>query len=66
MAAGVGAAGFRSSARGASDPLDDDTGMRARGWALALGLAYLTSSRDDELMASLGLATIDAALHDAF
>jgi aminoglycoside phosphotransferase (APT) family kinase protein len=55
---------FRASARGEFDPLDDDTWMRARGWALALGLAYLASSRDDEAMAVLGRATIDAALND--
>ena len=57
---------FRASARGAFDPLDDDTWMRARGWALALGLVHLASSRDDELMRALGRATIDAALNDNF
>ena len=55
---------FRVSARGEFDPLDDDTWMRARGWALALGLAYLASSRDDELMSALGRATVDTALND--
>jgi len=55
---------FRASARGEFEPLDDDTWMRARGWALALGLVYLASSRDDEAMGALGLATIDAALSD--
>jgi hypothetical protein len=40
--------------------------MRARGWALALGLAWLANSRDSELMAALGRATIDAVLHDSF
>ena len=38
--------------------------MRARGWALALGLAYVASSRDDEAMDALARATIDAALND--
>jgi len=38
--------------------------MRARGWALALGLAYLASSEDDVPMRTLGLAMIDAALSD--
>jgi hypothetical protein len=38
--------------------------MRARGWALALGLSYLARSRDDEAMGALGLATINAALKD--
>jgi aminoglycoside phosphotransferase (APT) family kinase protein len=55
---------FRASARGESDPVDNHTLMRARGWALALGLAYLGSSRGDEAMRTLGLATIDAALSD--
>lgn len=55
---------FRSAARGESDPLDDDTWMRARGWALVLGLGYLASSRDDEVMSALGRATIDAALNE--
>jgi aminoglycoside phosphotransferase (APT) family kinase protein len=52
------------SARGAFDPIDDHTLMRARGWALALGLAYLADSRGDEAMGALGLATITAALLD--
>jgi aminoglycoside phosphotransferase (APT) family kinase protein len=44
---------------------DHDTWMRARGWALALGLAYLANSRDDDAMGALGRAMIDAALHDS-
>jgi aminoglycoside phosphotransferase (APT) family kinase protein len=55
---------FRAAVRGELDSLDDDTWMRARGWALALGLAYLDASRDDEPMGALGRATIDAALND--
>ena len=43
---------------------DDDTWMRARGWAVALGLAYLANSRDNEAMGELGRAMIDAALQD--
>ena len=39
----------------------DDTWMRARGWALALGLAYLASSREDEAMGALGRTIVDAA-----
>ena len=38
--------------------------MRARGWALALGLAYLAQSRDDAAMAALGQRTINAALDE--
>ncbi len=55
---------FRASTREQFNAIDDDTWMRARGWALALGLAYLASSRDDEAMGALGRATIDAALND--
>ena len=55
---------FFTSAREEFDPLDDHTLMRARGWALALGLAYLANSRDNEVMTALGRATIDNALSD--
>jgi aminoglycoside phosphotransferase (APT) family kinase protein len=56
---------FLESARGPAHPLDDDTWMRARGWALALGLVYVAKSRDDEAIGALGRATIDAALNDS-
>ena len=55
---------FLRSARGEFDALDDHTVMRARGWALALGLAHLANARDDELMGALGRATVDAAVSD--
>ncbi len=55
---------FLASAREECSAIDDDTWMRARGWALALGLTYLASSRDDEAFGALGRATIDAALRD--
>jgi aminoglycoside phosphotransferase (APT) family kinase protein len=55
---------FFTSARQELDRGDDHTLMRARGWALALGLAYVASSRDDEAMRALGRATIDNALSD--
>ena len=38
--------------------------VRARGWALALGLAYLVHSRDDAGMAALGHRTVNAALDE--
>ncbi|HSJ40934.1 MAG TPA: aminoglycoside phosphotransferase family protein [Xanthobacteraceae bacterium] len=38
--------------------------MRARGWALALGVAYLAHSRGDAEMASLGHNTVNAALDE--
>ena len=56
---------FLASGRGQLNATDDDTWIRARGWALALGLAYLASSQDDEAMGALGRAVIDAALHDS-
>ena len=55
---------FLASARGEFDPVDDHTLMRARGWALALGLANLANSQADEAMGTLGLATINAAMND--
>jgi hypothetical protein len=57
---------FRAAACGEFDPVDDDTWMRARGWALALGLVYLAASREDESMGALGRATIEAALNEHF
>jgi aminoglycoside phosphotransferase (APT) family kinase protein len=53
---------FRAAARSPFNPIDDETWMRARGWALALGLVYLASSRDDPLLAASGEATIQAVL----
>jgi aminoglycoside phosphotransferase (APT) family kinase protein len=55
---------FLASVRRESDPVDDHTLIRARGWALALGLAYLANSQDDAAMKKLGLATINAVLND--
>jgi aminoglycoside phosphotransferase (APT) family kinase protein len=40
----------------------DGTVMRARGWALALGLAIMANSADDPEMRALGQLTLDAAL----
>jgi aminoglycoside phosphotransferase (APT) family kinase protein len=55
---------FLTSARDEFDRLDPHTLMRARGWALALGLAYLADARDETAMSELGRATIDSALSD--
>ena len=55
---------FLTSAREEFDRLDAHTLMRARGWALALGLAYLADSRDEKAMSALGRAAIDSALSD--
>lgn len=48
--------------RHACEGVDDDTWMRARGWALALGLAYLVGSADNPMMHRIGLSTVAAAL----
>jgi len=53
---------FFASARGQFNATDDNIWTRARGWALALSLAYLAHSRDDNAMGALGRATLDAAL----
>ncbi len=55
-------AAFLESARGSFNPIDEHTRMRALGWALALGLAYLSGSRAGEAMHALGRAVIGAAL----
>jgi aminoglycoside phosphotransferase (APT) family kinase protein len=55
---------FLCSARGRYNPLDNHTLMRARGWAVALGLSWLASSRNDEVMRAIGRTAIDAALND--
>jgi aminoglycoside phosphotransferase (APT) family kinase protein len=49
---------------GGSDGLES-LALRARGWALALGLAYLAHSRGDVAMATLGQRTIAAALDES-
>jgi aminoglycoside phosphotransferase (APT) family kinase protein len=55
---------FRAAARGDADPIDDATWMRARGWALALGLTFTTAASKDEVLAALGRSTVSAALTD--
>jgi len=55
---------FQSAARSTWSPVDDDSWSRARGWALALGVAYLAASRADEPLAMLARTTIDAALRE--
>ena len=56
---------FLRSARGAFTPIDEHTRMRALGWALTLGLAYLSGSRDDDAMHAVGRVVIRAALDEA-
>ena len=52
----------RSTFRSAAGNIDDDTWARARGWALALALAYLASSADNPMFARLGEQVLAAAL----
>jgi len=55
---------FFTAAREEFDRLDGHTLMRARGWALVLGLAHLADARDETAMSAVGRATIDRALSD--
>jgi len=55
---------FLTSARDHFNEPNDDMWMRARGWALALGVAFSVNVADDGPMTALGRATIDAALND--
>lgn len=50
---------FREAAGGC----DDDTWARARGWAIAFGVACLASSADNEEYSTLGRRTAAQALH---
>jgi aminoglycoside phosphotransferase (APT) family kinase protein len=52
---------FRDSA----GEIDDNTWRRARGWALALSIAYLANSADNPLIARIGRRTLKAALTDS-
>jgi aminoglycoside phosphotransferase (APT) family kinase protein len=55
---------LRREARDPREPIDDHAWARARGWALALGLAYLANAEDDPALEALGQATIAAVLTD--
>lgn len=56
-------AGFRAAYRAANDRrIDEDTWARARGWAIALSLAFLAHSADNPLMAGIGRRALDAAI----
>jgi hypothetical protein len=49
-------------AAGEARPVDDATWRRARAWALALAIAYLTGSDDNPAMGSIGRRALAAAL----
>jgi len=54
---------FSRSARGEFNRCDEQTQMRARGWALALGLSWLATSRHDTAMSAVGSAAVAGALN---
>jgi len=54
----------REEFRRAYGRADGATWLRARGWALALALVFLTHSADNPLMAAVGRRTLDAVLAD--
>jgi len=56
--------GVRESVLNELATIDRDTAMRARGWALALGISFLSSTLGDDRLGSLGRATIRAVLND--
>ena len=54
----------RSILRAVRGGVDDDLWARAKGWALALALAYLANSADNPVMASIGSRTVTEVLRD--
>jgi aminoglycoside phosphotransferase (APT) family kinase protein len=57
-------ADFRTRVNERSD-VDAGTWARARGWALSLGTAIVTQSRDNPTMAAIGNHVLDQVLLDA-
>ncbi len=55
---------LRAAVRDAGGANDDDTWRRARGWALALGLAHLAHSADAPQHEAVGRRAVASALHD--
>ncbi len=55
----------RVTLRDAAGDVDDDTWARARGWALALAVAILAGSADNQVMQGIARRTLASALTDA-
>jgi aminoglycoside phosphotransferase (APT) family kinase protein len=55
----------RAVLRDAAGDIDDDTWRRARGWALALSLAYIANSANHPQLADIGTRALSAVLADA-
>lgn len=57
---------FRAGYQASNDrALDEHTWTRARGWAIALSLAFLAHSADNPLMGGIGQRALDAALRSS-
>ncbi len=57
--------GQRVTLRDAAGDVDDDTWARARGWALALAVAILAGSADNQVMQGIARGTLASVLTDA-
>lgn len=55
---------FRARLDESHDGLDDDTWIRARGWALILALAFLAVAGDHETFSPMGRRALDAVIAD--
>ena len=55
---------FTATGRTRSNPADDQMWRRARGWALAIGIAVIALGREGNALAELGKRTVEAALGD--
>lgn len=53
---------FSASGRARSNPADEQMWRRARGWALAMGVAVLAHGGEEDQLAGLARRTIEAAL----
>jgi aminoglycoside phosphotransferase (APT) family kinase protein len=53
---------FAAAGRHRASETDEHVWRRARGWALALGVAYVAHARAGDPLADLGNTTIDRAL----
>jgi aminoglycoside phosphotransferase (APT) family kinase protein len=53
---------FTAAGRNRSNPADEEMWRRARGWALAIGVAVVALGREGNLLAEMGKRTIASAL----
>ena len=55
---------FTAAGRNRSDPADEQMWRRARGWALAIGVAVIALGREGNPLTELGRKAVAAALAD--